>query len=54
VNTTARLQSNDGPGEIVFRETVFEDAVHDLPPAERQVMSLRGKEDPVPIRLLWL
>ena len=54
VNTAARLQSEAGAGEIVFSETVFHDAADDLAAADRRVLSLRGKEVPVPVRMLRL
>ena len=54
VNTAARLQSEAGPGEIVLSEAVLQDGAPDLPPTEPKVLSLRGKEEQVPVRVLRL
>ena len=54
VNTAARLQSEAGAGDIVLSEAVFQDAASDLPRAEPRVLSIRGKEEKVPVRILRL
>lgn len=52
VNTGARLQAEAAPGELVISEGVYPEVAADYPDLERQVLSLRGKEEPVAVRVL--
>jgi adenylate cyclase len=51
VNTAARLQSAAAPGEVVVSDEIWPDAGRDGCAERRQVV-IRGKSDPVGVRVL--
>ena len=48
VNTTARLQGTAGPFEIVLSERFYRAVADEAAGAERTVLQLKGKSEPVP------
>ena len=52
VNTAARLASSAGAGEVLLSETVYASVEEQFPGLERRSLTLRGKEAPVPVRVL--
>jgi class 3 adenylate cyclase len=52
VNTAARLQSLAGPGQLVISDQLYEQVAGRYPEAERIESPVRGKDEPVPIRIL--
>ena len=51
-NTTARLASAAGAGEILISVDACERGSIDLPDAETRILDLRGKAQPVPVKVL--
>jgi adenylate cyclase len=54
VNTTARLASSAGPGELLLTETAAREAGIDTSTLERRSLELRGKTDVVPVFVVTL
>ena len=54
VNTAARLQAEAAAGEVVLSEALYESVTGDYPGLEQRVVTLRGKEEPMAIRVLRL
>ena len=54
VNTAARLQSEAAEGEIVMSEAVYEDVAGEFPGLEEKTVSLRGRDEPISLRILRL
>lgn len=54
MNTAARLQSMANPGEVVFGEELYQEIRDEYPGLEGRSVELRGKEEPVSIRVLQL
>lgn len=52
VNTAARIASSAGAGEVLLSEPVYAAVADQLPNLERRDLILRGKEAPVPVRVL--
>jgi len=52
VNITARLASQAGPGEILISEAASTAAGLDLGDLERQQLELKGKSEPIGVRVL--
>ncbi len=52
VNTAARLQAEATAGEIVLSETVYEEVADRFAGLEQKTVTLRGKEEPIPIRVI--
>jgi adenylate cyclase len=52
VNIAARLQAEAGIGEILLSEDLYRSAVRRFPFADRRVLSLRGREAPIAVRIL--
>jgi len=52
VNTASRLASSAASGEVLLSEDVYEALAETDPQAERRSLTLRGKETPVPVRVL--
>lgn len=52
VNTAARLQGQAAPGELVFAETLYESVADLYPNLERREIAVRGREEPVHVRVL--
>jgi adenylate cyclase len=52
VNITARLASQAGPGEILISDAAYTAAGLDLGNLERQQLELKGKREPIGIRVL--
>lgn len=52
INTGSRLQAEAGPGEVVVSEEVYQEVAGSYPGAEQRVVTLRGKEEATPIRIL--
>lgn len=52
VNTAARLQAQAKAGEIVLGESLYQDVATLFPNAEKRVVTLRGKEEPVILRVI--
>ena len=52
VNTAARLASSAGAGEVLLSEPVYAAIADQLPNLEPRNLTLRGKDAPVPVRVL--
>lgn len=52
VNTTARLQAEAGPGEVVMSDDIYSSVAATFPDLEKRTVTLRGKEEPFDIRVL--
>jgi adenylate cyclase len=52
VNTAARLASSARAGEVLLSEKVYASVAEEFPDLERCNLTLRGKELPVPVRVL--
>lgn len=52
VNTAARLQAVAKAGEVVLSEDIYQEVANLHPDAEKRVVSLRGKEGPVTVRVI--
>ena len=51
VNTTSRLASCAGPGEVLLSESVYADIFNEWPDLEIRNLTLRGKAAPVVVRV---
>ena len=51
VNTAARLQAEAAAGEVVLSESVYQEAPEQFPHAEQREVNLRGKAEPLAIRV---
>jgi adenylate cyclase len=54
VSITARLASEAGPGEILISDAAFAAAELDLGELERRPLELKGKSEPIGVRVLHL
>ena len=54
VNITARLASAAGPGEALISDSAYAAANVDLGPLEQRQLELKGKSEPVGVRVLRL
>ena len=54
VNTAARLQAEAAAGEVLLSEALYESVTGDYPGLEQRVVALRGKEEPMAIRVFRL
>jgi adenylate cyclase len=52
VNSAARLAAAAGAGEILLSEGVFTALAGEFVAGESRMMQLRGREEPVPVRVL--
>lgn len=52
VNTAARLCSEAGSGEFLISETVYRSVDARFPDLDRRTLELRGKDEPVQVRVL--
>lgn len=52
VNTAARLQAEAAPGEVILSEAIYTAVADQYPGLEQRVQPLRGKEEPITIRIL--
>ena len=52
VNIAARLQAEAGPGELVMSDEIYQAAAGALPDLEEQTITVKGREEPVTIRVL--
>ena len=52
VNVAARLRSEAKAGEIVLSEEIFKSVASFYPEAEARVLKLKGREQPMPVRIL--
>ena len=52
VNTAARLQGESGPGEVLVLEETYEPIASEFPDAPQRTLELKGKADPVAVRVL--
>lgn len=52
INTAARMQSNATVGEVLLSEPVYAAVADQFPNAESRTLTLRGREAPVPVRVL--
>jgi adenylate cyclase len=52
VNVAARLASAAGPGELLVSEHAFHEADLDLGETERRHLELRGKTEPIDVRVV--
>jgi adenylate cyclase len=52
VNTAARLASSARAGEVLLSEKVYASVAEEFPDLEHRSLTLRGKELPVPVRVL--
>jgi len=47
VNVAQRLQTEAGPGEVLMAESVYDSVRADFPAADRRVLTLKGRNEPV-------
>jgi adenylate cyclase len=52
VNITARLASQAGPGEALISDAAYSAAGLDLGPVEQRQLELKGRSEPVSVRVL--
>ena len=52
INTAARLQAKAKAGEIIVSEELYASALTEFPDAERKVLKLRGRKEPITVRIL--
>ncbi len=52
INVAARLQAEAKAGEIIIGEDLYQSVASDHPGLERRVLHLRGREEPVTVRIL--
>ena len=52
VNTTARLQGESGPGEVLVLEEAYEPIASEFPDAPQRILELKGKAASVAVRVL--
>jgi len=52
VNTAARLQRSAGAGEIAMSDGIYSEVQDRFPGVEQRLMSLRGKEEQLPVRII--
>ena len=52
VNTTARITSKAGPGEVLISEVAYTTAGLDLGDLEKRQLELKGKSEPISVRML--
>lgn len=52
VNTAARLQGEAREGEVVLSETIYQAAAESYPDLEQRVLTLRGRAEPLAVRVL--
>ena len=52
VNTAARLQGEAKPGEVLIMEETYLPVAADFPNAPQRILTLKGKSEPVPARVL--
>ena len=52
VNTAARLQGEAKPGEVLIMETTYLPVAADFPEAPQWSLTLKGKSEPVSVRVL--
>ena len=52
VNTAARIQSQAGPGELLIGEDLYRSVADLLPDLEQRSLTVKGKEEPVPVRVI--
>ena len=54
INAGARLQAEAKAGEIIMSEELYESVAAAFPDLERRVLQLRGREEPMAVRVLTL
>ena len=52
INVGARLQAEAKAGEIIMSEDLYQSVASDYPDVERRVLQLRGRQEPIAVRLL--
>ncbi len=52
INVGARLQAEAKAGEIIMSEDLYQSVASDHPGLERRVLHLRGREEPMTVRIL--
>ncbi len=52
VNAAARLQAEAKAGEIIMSEDLYQSVASDYPDLERRVLQLRGRQEPMAVRVL--
>ena len=52
VNTAARIQSQSGAGELLIGEDLYQSVSHLFPALEQRSLTVKGKEEPVPVRVI--
>ena len=52
VNTTARLQAEAKPGEVIISEELYASVASEFPDLERRSLEVKGKAEPVAVRVL--
>lgn len=52
VNTAARLQAEAAGGEIILSEVIYQDVTDRYPDLEQRTLTLRGREEPISVRVL--
>ena len=52
VNTAARIQSQAGAGELLIGEDLYRSVADDFPNLERRSLAVKGKEEPVDVRVI--
>ncbi len=52
VNSTARLQAEAQPGEVIISEELYADVASEFPDLERRSLEVKGKAEPIAVRVL--
>ena len=52
INVGARLQAEAKAGEIIMSEDLYQSVASDYPDLERRVLQLRGRQEPMAVRVL--
>ena len=52
INAAARLQAEASAGEIIMSEDLFESVATGYPDLELRVLQLRGRQEPMAVRVL--
>ena len=52
VNTAARLQGEAKAGEVLLSDAIYESVAYAYPGLEQKTLTLRGRDEPIAVRLL--
>jgi adenylate cyclase len=51
-NTAARIQGSAASGELLIGEDLYQTVAEDYPDLEQRILTLKGKEEPVKVRVI--